>query len=94
MLYSGMTVGQVPNGFILIVAAMIGGYMAINIGAIFEASGALIAGGEVVSTIKKGIIDPALIADTDTFVWLMLAAAIWLNIATAVGAPVSTTHSI
>ncbi len=124
MLYSGMTVGQVPNGFILIIAAMIGGYMAINIGAndvannvgpavgskaitltgaiiiaaIFEASGALVAGGEVVSTIKKGIIDPALITDTDAFVWLMLAAllaaAIWLNIATAVGAPVSTTHSI
>jgi PiT family inorganic phosphate transporter len=108
----------------LIIAAMIGGYMALNIGAndvannvgpavgsqamtlggaiviaaIFEASGALIAGGDVVSTIKKGIIDPAQITDTDTFVWLMmaalLAAAAWLNLATAVGAPVSTTHSI
>lgn len=108
----------------LIVAGMIGGYMALNIGAndvannvgpavgsraltlvgaiaiaaIFEASGALIAGGDVVSTIKKGIIDPATINDTDVFVWLMMAAllagAIWLNIATAIGAPVSTTHSI
>jgi inorganic phosphate transporter, PiT family len=108
---------------ILIIAAMIGGYMALNIGAndvannvgpavgsgavtlmgaiiiasIFEAAGALIAGGDVVSTIKKGIIDPSGI-DADTFVWLMLAAllsaAIWLNLATAVGAPVSTTHSI
>ncbi|WP_373019453.1 inorganic phosphate transporter [Thiomicrorhabdus sp.] len=108
----------------LVIAAMIGGYMALNIGAndvannvgpavgskaltltgaiiiaaIFETSGALIAGGDVVSTIKKGIIDPALIADSDTFVWLMIAAllagALWLNIATAVGAPVSTTHSI
>lgn len=112
------------EGVLLVIAAMIGGYMALNIGAndvannvgpavgsralsltgailiaaIFEASGALIAGGEVVSTIKKGIIDPALIGDTATFIWLMMAAllagAIWLNIATALGAPVSTTHSI
>ncbi len=108
----------------LVVAAMIGGYMALNIGAnevannvgpavgskaltltgaivlaaIFESSGALIAGGDVVSTIKKGIIDPAMIGDSDTFIWLMIAAllagALWLNLATALGAPVSTTHSI
>ncbi|MDX1796837.1 MAG: inorganic phosphate transporter, partial [Hydrogenovibrio sp.] len=66
--------------------------------AIFESAGALIAGGDVVSTIKKGIIDPGLIDNSETFVWLMIAAllsgAVWLNIATAVGAPVSTTHSI
>lgn len=71
---------------------------ALIIAAIFEASGAIIAGGDVVSTIKKGIIDPSFIEDTNTFIWLMtaalIAAAIWLNIATKVGAPVSTTHSI
>lgn len=71
---------------------------AILIAAIFESAGALLAGGDVVSTIKKGIIDPSLIIDTNTFIWLMmaalLAAAIWLNIATALNAPVSTTHSI
>jgi inorganic phosphate transporter, PiT family len=71
---------------------------AIIIAAIFESSGAIIAGGDVVSTIKKGIIDPAMIVDVNTFIWLMmaalLAAAIWLNIATALNAPVSTTHSI
>lgn len=108
----------------LVIAAMIGGYMAMNIGAndvannvgpavgakaltltgaiiiaaIFESSGALMAGGDVVSTIKKGIIDPALIANDEVFIWLMMAAllagAVWLNIATAVGTPVSTTHSI
>ncbi len=108
----------------LVVAAMIGGYMAMNIGAndvannvgpavgsraltltgaiviaaIFEAAGALIAGGDVVSTIKGGIIDPSQISSPDVFVWLMMAAllagAIWLNLATAVGAPVSTTHAI
>ncbi len=113
-----------PFSIELIVAAMIGGYMAMNIGAndvannvgpavgskaltltgaiiiagLFEASGALIAGGEVVSTIKKGIIDPAMITDGQVFVWLMmsalLAGAVWLNLATAIGAPVSTTHSI
>ncbi|MFK7888770.1 MAG: inorganic phosphate transporter [Gammaproteobacteria bacterium] len=124
MLYSGISVGQVADRYMLIIAAMIGGYMAINIGAndvannvgpavgskaitlagaiviaaIFEAAGALVAGGEVVSTIKKGIIDPSLIGDTQVFVWLMMAAllagAVWLNIATALGAPVSTTHSI
>lgn len=71
---------------------------AVIIAAIFEASGALVAGGDVVGTIKNGIIDPKLIPDTNTFVWLMMAAllssAIWLNLATAFGAPVSTTHSI
>ena len=124
MLYSGIYVGTVENGFLLIAAAMIGGYMAMNIGAndvannvgpavgsraltltgaiviaaIFEAAGAIIAGGEVVSTIKKGIIDPTMITDPNMFIWLMMAAllagALWLNLATAVGAPVSTTHSI
>jgi len=109
---------------ILVASAVIGAYMAMNIGAndvannvgpavgsraltmfgalviaaIFEAAGALIAGGEVVGTIRSGIIDPAGIPDADTFVWLMMAAllagALWLNIATFVGAPVSTTHSI
>ena len=71
---------------------------ALVIAAIFEAAGALIAGGEVVGTIRSGIINPDLIPNSNVFVWLMLAAllagALWLNIATAVGAPVSTTHSI
>jgi len=71
---------------------------AILIAAIFEASGALIAGGDVVSTIKKGIIDPAFFVNPQEFVWAMtaalLAGGLWLNIATSVGAPVSTTHSI
>ena len=71
---------------------------AIVIAVIFEASGALIAGGDVVSTIKKDIIDPAMFINTDQFIWAMTAAlfagALWLNLATAIGAPVSTTHSI
>ncbi|WP_322520885.1 anion permease [Guyparkeria halophila] len=121
-LFTWLTQGHVS--LVMVVAAVIGAYMAMNIGAndvannvgpavgskaltlggaiviaaIFEAAGAIIAGGEVVSTIKGGIIDPAAIGDPMTFVWLMmaalLAAAIWLNLATAFGAPVSTTHSI
>jgi PiT family inorganic phosphate transporter len=72
---------------------------AIGIAAVFEASGALIAGGDVVKTIKKGIIDIAAFGgNTDSFIWAMmaalLAAALWLNFATAYKAPVSTTHSI
>ncbi|HAD30580.1 MAG TPA: inorganic phosphate transporter, partial [Methylophaga sp.] len=72
---------------------------AIMIAMIFEAAGAFIAGGEVVSTIKGGIIDIKQFGtDTETFVWAMmaalLAAALWLNLATVAGAPVSTTHSI
>ncbi|WP_373029698.1 inorganic phosphate transporter [Sulfurovum sp.] len=72
---------------------------AITIAAVFEASGAFIAGGDVVKTIKKGIIDiNAFGGNTDTFIWAMmaalLAAAVWLNFATAAKAPVSTTHSI
>lgn len=72
---------------------------AIVIAAIFEASGALIAGGDVVNTIKKGIIDiDAFGGNTDSFIWAMMAAllsaAMWLNFATAIKAPVSTTHSI
>jgi len=72
---------------------------AIVIAAVFEAAGALIAGGDVVKTIKKGIIDiSAFGTNTDSFIWAMmaalLAAAVWLNFATMAKAPVSTTHSI
>ena len=72
---------------------------AIVIAGVFEAAGALIAGGEVVNTIKKGIIDiSAFGTNTDSFIWAMmaalLAAAVWLNFATMAKAPVSTTHSI
>ncbi len=71
---------------------------AIVIAAICESAGALLAGGDVVSTISKGIIDPASVADTRVFIWAMMAAlissALWVNLATWVGAPVSTTHSV
>jgi PiT family inorganic phosphate transporter len=113
------------HGGFLILAAIFGAYMAMNIGAndvannvgpavgsgaltiggaiiiasIFEATGALVAGGDVVGTIKKGIIDPSAFGgDPMIFVYAMsaalLAAAMWLNLATWLKAPVSTTHSI
>jgi len=123
--FSFLNNGGIPNNMFLAIAALIGAYMAMNIGAndvannvgpavgskamtmtmaiviaaVFEAAGALIAGGEVVKTIKKGIIDiSAFGGNADPFIWAMmaalLAAALWLNFATMMRAPVSTTHSI
>lgn len=124
LVVDGMHLVEGQGHLLLVIAAMIGGYMAMNIGAndvannvgpavgaraitltgaiiiaaIFESAGAILAGGEVVSTIKNGIIDPKQIADVELYVYAMIAAllagAIWLNLATAMGAPVSTTHSI
>ena len=71
---------------------------AIVIAAVFESAGALLAGGDVVSTISKGIIDPQVVATSEIFIWAMMAAlvssALWVNLATWIGAPVSTTHSV
>ncbi len=123
--YANSIIGQATHGGFLVLAAVFGAYMAMNIGAndvannvgpavgsgaltiggailvasVFEAAGALIAGGDVVGTIKKGIIDPAAFGgDPMIFVYAMsaalLAAALWLNLATWLKAPVSTTHSI
>ena len=72
---------------------------AILIAAVFEFAGAYLAGGEVTSTIRKGIIDPAVLTDTPELLVFgmlsaLLAAATWLLIASMRGWPVSTTHSI
>ncbi|MGE0627627.1 MAG: inorganic phosphate transporter [Hyphomicrobiaceae bacterium] len=121
---AGVQIGSSPNYAILIVAAVVGGYMALNIGAndvannvgpavgsralsltgalviasVFECAGALIAGGDVVRTISKGIIDPALVPTSRMFTLAMLSAlmasAVWVNVATYIGAPVSTTHAV
>jgi PiT family inorganic phosphate transporter len=116
--------GQTSNSLIVVIAACLGAYMALNIGAndvannmgpavganalsmggaiaiavVFESAGALIAGGDVVSTIAKGIIAPESMGTVSVFIWAMMAAllsaALWVNLATWVGAPVSTTHSV
>ena len=115
---------QSSNSAIVVIAACLGAYMALNIGAndvannmgpavganaltmggaiaiavIFESAGALLAGGDVVSTIAKGIIAPESMGTAPVFIWAMMAAllsaALWVNLATWIGAPVSTTHSV
>ncbi len=72
---------------------------AIGIAIVFEFAGAVLAGGNVTKTIRKGIIDPtAISASPEILVYGMLAAllaaAVWLMIASSRGWPVSTTHSI
>ncbi len=112
------------NLIMLVAAAIIGGYMALNIGAndvannmgpavggrvltvmaavliaaVCESAGAILAGGDVVKTVAKGIIQPGDGLTVADFRNLMLsalfAAALWVNLATYLNAPVSTTHSI
>lgn len=72
---------------------------AILVAAVFEFLGAVLAGGAVTSTIRKGIVDSSLLVDTpELLVYGMLAALLaagtWLLIASRKGWPVSTTHSI
>ncbi|OLF36464.1 MULTISPECIES: inorganic phosphate transporter [unclassified Psychrobacter] len=72
---------------------------ALGVAAIFEVSGAVLAGGEVTDTIRKGIVDmDGLAVSPNQFIYVMLsaliAAAFWLLFATRKGLPVSTTHSI
>ncbi|MGB2235696.1 MAG: inorganic phosphate transporter, partial [Candidatus Puniceispirillum sp.] len=124
-IYGSMSLHVAPENIVMLVsAAAIGGYMALNIGAndvannmgpavggkvltvvsaviiaaICESAGALLAGGDVVKTVAKGIINPGDDVALDDFRNLMLsallAAALWINLATFLNAPVSTTHSI
>ena len=72
---------------------------AVLIAAVFEFAGAFLAGGQVTKTIRKGIIDAELLSGTpELLVYGMLAsllaAGIWLLVASKFGWPVSTTHSI
>jgi PiT family inorganic phosphate transporter len=80
---------------------------AIILASICEFAGAVLVGGHVTDTVRKGIVDPNFIAsiegmqagDAATLFVIgmssaLLAAALWLNISTWTGMPVSTTHSI
>jgi PiT family inorganic phosphate transporter len=74
-------------------------YQAVFVACVFEFAGAYLAGGEVTSTIRKEIIDASVINDTPQLlvygmIASLLAAGIWLLIASYFGWPVSTTHSI
>lgn len=72
---------------------------AIIVAAVFEFAGAFLAGGQVTATIRKGIIDASQIVDRPEhlvygMLAALLAAGIWLLVASRRGWPVSTTHSI
>lgn len=124
LLFAVLFLDHGSGQLIVILASVVGAYMAMNIGAndvannvgpavgaraltmsgalviaaLCEASGAIIAGGDVVQTISKGIASSDQFHTPMMFVWSMmsalLAAALWLNLATFFGAPVSTTHSV
>lgn len=72
---------------------------AIVVAAIFEFGGAMLVGGSVTNTIRKGIVDLQAVGSDPMVMAVgmtccLLAAALWLNLATYAGWPVSTTHSI
>jgi PiT family inorganic phosphate transporter len=119
-----VTVADGPQAIFVVMAAVVGGYMALNIGAndvannmgpavganaltmggalaiaaVCEAAGALLAGGDVVTTISRDIIRADAFDNHQTFILAMLASllagAMWIHLATYLGAPVSTTHSV
>lgn len=114
----------IPNAALIVAAAAMTAYMAMNIGAndvtnnvgaavgaqsmsmaaalalaaVCEIAGAMLAGSDVVATIRQGIVEPSEIGDPQRVILVMtaalLSAAIWINIAIWANAPVSTTHSI
>ena len=72
---------------------------ALLVAAVFEFAGAVLAGGEVTSTIRKGMVDSSMFADQPEILIFgmlaaLLAAGTWLYVASRRGWPVSTTHSI
>ncbi|MBW9091808.1 inorganic phosphate transporter [Rhizobium wenxiniae] len=123
-IFASTYVTGTSGSVIVIAAAALAGYMAMNIGAndvtnnigaavgaramtmgfglalaaVFEVAGAVLAGGNVAYTIASGITNEALISSPAVLIWAMMAAllgaALLINIATWVGAPISTTHSI
>ena len=87
-----ISISSVGSGAITVMQAII-------IAAVFEFAGAFLAGGHVTKTIRKGIIDPAPVVDNPEILVFgmlaaLLAAGIWLMVASSRGWPVSTTHSI
>ncbi|SLN10116.1 Sulfate permease CysP [Pseudooceanicola marinus] len=71
---------------------------AIALAAVFESAGALIAGHDVIETVSRGILDPGVVSSVASFPLAMIAAllgaALWVNLATWLRAPVSTTQAV
>ncbi|NNH67861.1 inorganic phosphate transporter [Rhizobium laguerreae] len=123
MLFAGVYVFDRSGAVLVVAAAALAGYMALNIGAndvtnnvgaavgaramtlgqalviaaIFEVLGATVGGGGVVKTISANIVDAVQVPQV-MLGWIMMAAltaaALWINLATWMNAPVSTTHAI
>ena len=124
MIYAGTYALGHASPLVMIVAAALAAYMAMNIGAndvtnntgaavgaraigmrqallmaaVFEVLGAVIAGSDVTETISRGIVSPSALPDSAHVMAVMMAAlsaaALWINLATWLNAPISTTHSI
>jgi PiT family inorganic phosphate transporter len=121
---ASLALGDSSHTTLVVFAAVVAAYMALNIGAndvannmgpavgsrvltmtgaiaiaaIAETAGAILAGGDVVKTVASDLIVKDHGLATDPFIMMMmaalLAAGLWLHLATYLGAPVSTTHSI
>jgi len=121
---ASLSIHEGPLSYFVILASVVGAYMALNIGAndvannmgpavgsraltlgqalaiaaVFEAAGAILAGGDVVKTVSQDLLRPGEGLSALHFVLVMiaalLAAAMWIHLATILGAPVSTTHAI
>lgn len=124
MIYAGTYAPARQSPMVLVIAAALAAYMAMNIGAndvtnntgaavgaramtmrqalimaaVFEILGAVIAGREVTGTISSGVVNATTLPDghalTAIMIAALMAAAVWINLATWLNAPVSTTHSI
>ncbi|PJE30812.1 inorganic phosphate transporter, PiT family [Pseudooceanicola antarcticus] len=124
MLIALLVTGREPGMLVIVAAAALAAYMALNIGAndvannmgpavgsgalpmawaialavVCESAGALVAGSDVVETLSRGILQFELVSTSSSFAIAMIAAllgaAIWVNVATWIGAPVSTTQAV
>jgi inorganic phosphate transporter, PiT family len=121
---AGVSIGAGPLTYLVVIAAFVAAYMALNIGAndvannmgpavgsraltmssalaiaaFCEAAGAILAGGDVVNTVSKSLLRPSPDLPVIHYIFVMtaalLAAALWIHLATVLNAPVSTTHAV
>jgi inorganic phosphate transporter, PiT family len=118
------SIGPGPLNYLVVIAALVAAYMALNIGAndvannmgpavgsraltmtsalviaaFCEAAGAILAGGDVVNTVSKSLLQPPDDLPVTHYIYVMtaalLSAALWIHLATVMNAPISTTHAV